>query len=27
MAHEFGEHPEVAADRMRWVRELVTARR
>jgi hypothetical protein len=27
MAQEFGEHPEVAADRMRWVRELVTARR
>ena len=27
MAQQFGEHPEVAADRMRWVRELVTARR
>ncbi len=23
MAQEFGEHPEAAADRMRWVRELV----
>jgi hypothetical protein len=27
MAQEFGEHPETAADRMRWVRELVGARR
>jgi hypothetical protein len=27
MAQEFGEHPETAADRMRWVRELVAARR
>jgi hypothetical protein len=27
MAQEFGEHPEVAADRMRWLRELVTPRR
>jgi hypothetical protein len=26
MAQEFGEHPETAADRMRWVRELVGAR-
>jgi hypothetical protein len=23
MAEEFGEHPEVAIDRMRWVRQLV----
>jgi hypothetical protein len=23
MAQEFGEHPETAADRMRWVRQLV----
>ncbi len=22
MAQEFGDHPEVAADRMRWVRQL-----
>jgi hypothetical protein len=27
MAQEFGEHPETAADRMRWLRELVGARR
>jgi hypothetical protein len=27
MAQEFGEHPDTAADRMRWVRELVGARR
>jgi hypothetical protein len=27
MAQEFGEHPETAADRMRWVRELVGAGR
>jgi hypothetical protein len=27
MAQEFGEHPEEAADRMRWVRELVVAGR
>jgi hypothetical protein len=27
MAQEFGEHPETAADRMRWVRELIGARR
>jgi hypothetical protein len=27
MAQEFGEHPEAAADRMRWVRELVGAHR
>ena len=27
MAKEFGEHPETAADRMRWVRDLVGARR
>jgi hypothetical protein len=26
MAQEFGEHPEAAADRMRWVRELIGAR-
>jgi len=24
MAHEFGDHPEAAMDRMRWVRELVS---
>ncbi len=24
MAQEFGDHPEAAMDRMRWVRELVT---
>jgi hypothetical protein len=23
MAQEFGDHPEVAADRMRWIRQLV----
>jgi hypothetical protein len=23
MAQEFGDHPEAATDRMRWVRELV----
>jgi hypothetical protein len=23
MAQEFGDHPEAAMDRMRWVRELV----
>ena len=23
MAQEFGDHPEMAADRMRWVRQLV----
>ena len=23
MAQEFGDHPEAAADRMRWIRELV----
>jgi hypothetical protein len=23
MAQEFGDHPEMAADRMRWIRELV----
>ncbi len=23
MAQEFGDHPEVAVDRMRWVRQLV----
>ncbi len=23
MAQEFGDHPEAAADRMRWVRQLV----
>jgi hypothetical protein len=27
MAREFGEHPETAAARMRWVRDLVGARR
>jgi len=27
MAQEFGEHPETAADRMRWVRDLVGAHR
>jgi hypothetical protein len=27
MAQEFGEHPEAAADRMRWVKEVVGARR
>jgi hypothetical protein len=25
MAQEFGDHPEAAADRMRWVREVVAA--
>ncbi len=24
MAQEFGDHPEAAADRMRWVRQLVS---
>jgi hypothetical protein len=24
MAQEFGDHPEAAADRMRWIRRLVT---
>jgi hypothetical protein len=24
MAQEFGDHPEVAANRMRWIRQLVT---
>jgi ferredoxin-thioredoxin reductase catalytic subunit len=24
MAQEFGEHPEAAAERMRWVRQLIT---
>ncbi len=24
VAQEFGDHPEAAADRMRWVRQLVT---
>jgi hypothetical protein len=24
MAQEFGDHPEAAADRMRWIRELVS---
>jgi hypothetical protein len=24
MAQEFGDHPEAAAERMRWVRQLVT---
>jgi len=24
MAQEFGDHPEAAADRMRWVRSLLT---
>ncbi|MGO8961838.1 MAG: hypothetical protein ACLQFR_31380 [Streptosporangiaceae bacterium] len=24
MAEEFGEHPETACDRMRWVRQLVS---
>ena len=23
MAQEFGDHPEMAADRMRWIRQLV----
>jgi hypothetical protein len=23
MAQEFGDHPEIAADRMRWIRQLV----
>jgi hypothetical protein len=25
MAQEFGDHPEAAAERMRWVRQLLTA--
>ena len=24
MAQEFGDHPEAAAERMRWVRQLIT---
>lgn len=24
MAQEFGDHPEVASDRMRWIRQLVS---
>jgi hypothetical protein len=27
MAEEFGDHPDTAAERMRWVRELLTAPR
>ena len=26
MAQEFGDHPEAAATRMRWVRQLITQR-
>ena len=26
MAQEFGDHPEAAATRMRWVRQLITSR-
>lgn len=26
MAQEFGDHPEVAGDRMRWIRQLATQR-
>ena len=27
MAQEFGDHPEAAASRMRWIRQLVTGAR
>jgi len=26
MAQEFGDHPDAAATRMRWVRQLITSR-